>query len=78
MVEYVPARDDRHLTSGLVAARIAAVTMGWRFSPCLLHLPRLVVMSVCSFPGIGGYLAGSRQHGTETTLRVTVIHQGNP
>jgi agmatinase len=28
MVEYVPARDDRHLMSGLAAARIAAVTMG--------------------------------------------------
>jgi agmatinase len=28
MVEYVPKRDDRHLLSGLVAARIAAVMMG--------------------------------------------------
>ena len=27
-VEYVPTRDDRHLSSGLVAARIAAATMG--------------------------------------------------
>ena len=28
LVEYVPSRDDRHQLSGLVAARIAAVTMG--------------------------------------------------
>jgi agmatinase len=28
VVEYVPSRDDRHQLSGLVAARIAAVTMG--------------------------------------------------
>ncbi|UAK23956.1 arginase family protein [Sphingomonas nostoxanthinifaciens] len=28
LVEYVPSRDDRHMMSGLVAARIAAVTMG--------------------------------------------------
>lgn len=28
LVEYVPSRDDRHLLSGQVAARIAAVTMG--------------------------------------------------
>ena len=28
LVEYVPSRDDRHLMSGLVAARIAAVTLG--------------------------------------------------
>jgi agmatinase len=28
MVEYVPARDDQYQQSGLVAARIAAVTMG--------------------------------------------------
>jgi agmatinase len=28
LVEYVPSRDDRHQFSGLVAARIAAVTMG--------------------------------------------------
>ncbi|MDO6413853.1 arginase family protein [Sphingomonas sp. BIUV-7] len=28
LVEYVPSRDDRHQLSGLVAARLAAVTMG--------------------------------------------------
>jgi hypothetical protein len=28
LVEYVPARDDRHQLSGLVASRIAAVTLG--------------------------------------------------
>lgn len=28
LVEYVPSRDDRHSLSGLVAARIAAVTLG--------------------------------------------------
>ncbi len=28
LVEYVPSRDDRHQLSGLVAARIAAVTLG--------------------------------------------------
>jgi agmatinase len=28
LVEYVPSRDDRHQMSGLVAARIAAVTLG--------------------------------------------------
>ncbi len=35
MVEYVPARDDRYLLSGLMAARIAAVTMGLVFSRSL-------------------------------------------
>ena len=28
LVEYVPSRDDRYQLSGLVAARIAAVTLG--------------------------------------------------
>jgi agmatinase len=33
LVEYVPARDDRHQLSGLVAARLAAVTMALALEP---------------------------------------------